>query len=371
MRCCTVFEDSSKSNFGGGQRVSNQLLKTLNSIDVRLNLIDFTDSSDFFVSSKYYTVSSLVLKKFNVSRKTNWNSFSFSPLEIFGSLLLLPLNLFLLLRYLKSQSKGCVLICTTKKTMLLGWILKFMCSDIKLVFHIHNYLRNTFFGSDLVRRIVSKSDENWFVSESVKISYGRIVHGTILYNPVSLDFNFRVNQSYKRQFNVGVVSSLFGYKGVSYFLSSFFILPNELKGRIQFHVYGDGPQKVELQRTAKACEFIHFHGFVADATDIYKNLDILVCPSIDEEAFSLVLFEATCHSIPIIATNLEVHREFFSSEALLFVETKDSQGISNAIERLVKDCELRSSLVENARAQIKGRFEVSFESSLKKLYEDL
>ena len=371
MRCCIVFEDSSKSNFGGGQRVSYQLLKTLNSFDIRLNLIDFTDSSDFFNSSKYYTVSSLVLKKFNVNRKTNWNSFSFSIFEVLGTLLLIPLNLFLLLRYIQSHSKGSVIICTTKKTMLFGWILKFVFSDIKLVFHIHNYLRDTLFWSDSVRHIVSKSDENWFVSESVKLSYGKYSHGMILYNPVSLDFKFRDNDSIKYQFNVGVVSSLFGYKGVSYFLSSFFILPNELHGRIQFHVYGDGPQKVELQRTAKDCDFIHFHGFVADTNDIYKNIDILVCPSIDEEAFSLVLFEATCNSIPIIATNLEVHREFFSSEALLFVEPKNSQGISVAIERLVKDYELRSSLVKNARAQIKGRFEVSFESRLKKLYDDL
>lgn len=371
MYSCIVFEDSSKSKFGGGQRVTFELMRTLNNQGVSLYLIDFTDKSAFYNTAKGFSVSSLVLRKFNSSKKTNSNSFSFSFLEVLGNLILFPLNIFILLIYFQKKNKKHIFICTTKKTMLLGAIIKLFYPNIKLVFHVHNVLRELFFWSRFVKYIVSRSDENWFVSDTVRMSYAKNAKGKLLYNPVNTDFILKSSKTLDSQINVGVVSNLLGYKGIHYFLRSYNHLPKEFSERIQYHIFGDGPLRNELVNIAKFNKNIIFHGFVSNNNEIYSNIDILICPSIDEEAFSLVLFEATRYSIPIIATNLLVHKEFFSDDSILFVQPKSEIEICNAIVKLITDDTLRNALAANAKYQVKNNFKESFQTRLISFYKSL
>ena len=47
--------------------------------------------------------------------------------------------------------------------------------------------------------------------------------------------------------------------------------------------------------------------------DIYRNIDLLIVPSIEPEAFSLVILEAMSHGIPVIATNIGAHIELIEN----------------------------------------------------------
>ena len=154
------------------------------------------------------------------------------------------------------------------------------------------------------------------MSSTVKLSYGNKANGIIIYNPIELNFNSKL-KPVNKIVNIGLVANLLGYKGINYFIKSYDYLPKNINHQIIYNIFGDGPSKHNLMCLSNNNENIIFHGFKPDK-EFYNYIDILVCPSIEEEAFSLVIFEATKNSIPVIATNLKVHKEFFSNNSFVF-----------------------------------------------------
>jgi glycosyltransferase involved in cell wall biosynthesis len=365
MNSFIVFEDSSKSKFGGGQKVSYELLKVLSKRKEHLTVIDFTLNSTFISTSRNLVKSFLILKKFNSPKKSKNNSFTFSLFELLTSIYFFPINIFKIYRFLiKTAPKNkYILICTTKKTILYGCTLKLFSSNIIVIFHIHNYMNGNIIWKFIFKSLLNYTYDNWFVSQTVKTSFGESSKGRVLYNPVDLNFIIKHN-SKNSIINVGLVANLLGYKGIDYFVNSFELLPTSIKKIIVYHIYGDGPEMDNLKLLSNNNPNIIFHGFVSDVK-FYNSLDILVCASIEEEAFSLVLFEAIKHSVPIIATELMVHKEFFSDKSILYIKPKSSEEISSAIIKLILNYDsLGSTLVNNAQLELISKFDVNFEASV-------
>jgi glycosyltransferase involved in cell wall biosynthesis len=359
-----IFEDSSKSKFGGGQKVSFELIKILKRNFFNISLIDFTSKSTFCIESNNIVQNSLVLTTFNFQKKSSQNSFTFSKFEIIFNLLFFPFNLYRILNFLKRipLNSKTILICPTKKTVLYGLIIKLIRPKIFLIFHVHNYLNNHYLWSHFMKGVIKYTDDNWFVSSTVKSSYGQNVKGVIIYNPIELNFKKKVLKS-NHEVNIGLVANLLGYKGIKYFINSYDHLQSDISNKIIYHIYGDGPEKKELMSMSNHNSNIVFHGFLSQ-NKVYDQIDLLVCPSIQEEAFSLVIFEATQNSIPVIATNLKVHKEFFSNNSLLFVNVKSEFEIANAITDILNDENLRLNLVYNAQNDLLTKFNISFESKI-------
>jgi hypothetical protein len=359
-----IFEDSSKSKFGGGQKVSFELLNIFKRNNFNFSLIDFTKKSNFYSDSKKIVNKTLVLKTLNFNKKSNNNSFTFSNFEIISIIFLFPFNFFRLYVFLlkKSKNSKTVLICTTKKTIIYGILNKLVNPKIILIFHIHNYLNEHLVWSKIMKQIITFTDSNWYVSSTVKLSYGNKANGIIIYNPIELNFNSKL-KPVNKIVNIGLVANLLGYKGINYFIKSYDYLPKNINHQIIYNIFGDGPSKHNLMCLSNNNENIIFHGFKPDK-EFYNYIDILVCPSIEEEAFSLVIFEATKNSIPVIATNLKVHREFFSNNSLLFINVKSDIEIANSITNILNDEYLGRDLVKNAQNDLLNKFSISFESNI-------
>ena len=359
-----IFEDSSKSKFGGGQKVSFELIKILKRNLFNISLIDFTSKSSFCIESNTIVQNSLVLTTFNFHKKSSQNSFTFSNFEIIFNLLFFPFNLYRILKFLKRLplNSKTILICPTKKTVIYGLVIKLFRPKIFLIFHVHNYLNKHYLWSHFMKGVIKYTDDNWFVSSTVKSSYGHNVKGNIIYNPIELNFKEKVVKS-NNDVNIGLVANLLGYKGIKYFIKSYDHLQKDISNKIIYNIYGDGPEKNELMSLSNQNSNILFHGFLSEK-EVYRQIDILVCPSIQEEAFSLVIFEATQNSIPVIATNLKVHKEFFSNNSLLFVDVKSELDIANAISNILTNKNLRFNLVYNAQNDLLTKFKISFESKI-------
>jgi glycosyltransferase involved in cell wall biosynthesis len=368
MNSFIVFEDSSKSKFGGGQRVSYDLLKVLYKRKDHLSVIDFTLNSSFLLESKKLLDSILILKKYNSQKKSKNNSFTFSFIELIASIIYFPFNVCKIYKFINEIGfkRKHIIICTTKKTVIYGCVLRLFSSHFIVIFHVHNFLNANIFWKIIFKRLLNFTDDNWFVSQTVKTSFGAKCKGRILFNPVDLNFKKKnYFQSIKNNIiNVGVVANLLGYKGIDYFVDSFDLLPASQKKNVIFHIFGDGPERDKLILLSKNNSNIIFHGFVSDI-NMYSKLDILVSTSIEEEAFSLVLFEATKYSIPVIATELMVHKEFFSDKSIIYIKPKSSREISSAILKLILNYNnLASILVHNAQFELISKFNVSFETSV-------
>lgn len=357
-----IFEDSSKSKFGGGQKVSFELINILKRNLFSVSLIDFTSDSIFYRESSNLVNDSLVLTTSNFHKKSTQNSFTFSNYEIIFNLLFFPFNLYRLFKFLKRLplSSKTILICPTKKTIIYGLVIKLLRPKVFIIFHVHNYLNKHYLWSVFMKNIIKYTDDNWFVSSTVKSSYADRAKGKIIYNPIELDFKEKVIKR-NNEVNIGIVANLLGYKGIKYFLKSYDHLQIDINKKIIYNIFGDGPEKNELMNMCKHNSNILFHGFVS-GKEVYSQIDILVCPSIQEEAFSLVIFEATQNSIPVIATNIKVHKEFFSNNSLLFVDVKSEIAIAKAISILLTNDKLRFNLVHNAQNDLLTKFKISFES---------
>ena len=67
----------------------------------------------------------------------------------------------------------------------------------------------------------------------------------------------------------------------------------------EFHVYGDGSQRAQLER--KGPENLYFHGAVNDIDKRWALIDVLVIPSL-QEGLPLAALEAMANNVPVIAS---------------------------------------------------------------------
>jgi len=111
-------------------------------------------------------------------------------------------------------------------------------------------------------------------------------------------------------------------------------------------------------------DLVTFTGFVPDPTPYYEAANIVVVPSKSPEPFGRVAIEAMAHARPVIASNHGGLTEIVADgETGLLVPPDDSCALSTALETLVDDPALRTSLGERGRA----RFEECFsEATMRK-----
>ena len=98
-------------------------------------------------------------------------------------------------------------------------------------------------------------------------------------------------------------------------------------------------------------EHVLFPGFVADADlpALYTLADVLAFPSL-YEGFGLPPLEAMACGTPVVTSNNSSLPEAVGSAALL-VNAEDTDGLTEALARVLGDAELRGRLTELGQAQ--------------------
>ncbi len=145
-----------------------------------------------------------------------------------------------------------------------------------------------------------------------------------------------------------------------------------------FLLVGDGELRSELIRLTQQLKIennVHFLGKRDDVPSILAATDICVLPSLSE-GLSNTLLEYMASGKPVIATrvggNIEVIR---NEENGILIPVKDSQALAYQVIRLLTDGALANALAQNARVDVKERFnlqkQISYtETSLKEALEE-
>ena len=99
--------------------------------------------------------------------------------------------------------------------------------------------------------------------------------------------------------------------------------------------------------------------FTRERDAIYRDLDVVVAPALDE-GFGLTVVEAGAYGLPVVAARSGALPEIVEHErtGLLF-DAGDAGALAQALERLILDGALRERLGRQARSWVADRFTVA------------
>ena len=210
-----------------------------------------------------------------------------------------------------------------------------------------------------IKKVLKNADEVLAVSNALKdeiIATGvdGIADKTrISWNSVDVNkFSDKKNDSFKRQYHledkpvVMFVGNLIKRKNVDSLLEA----KKSSHSDYYLVIVGDGPlynDHVEKVKKEGISDVI-FTGSRDDVENIIPSCDILILPSFSE-SFGLVLIEALACGKPVIGSDVGGISEIITNDVGLLVYPKCVPSITDAIDKLVIDDELRLRLSQNAR----------------------
>lgn len=143
----------------------------------------------------------------------------------------------------------------------------------------------------------------------------------------------------------------------------------------RFAVFGEGPLRSQLEVQSNRLgllERLAFYGFVPELREILPAADVLVNPSLSEEAPNIVL-EGMAAGIPVVATSVGAVPEIADGgRALSLVAPGNPQAISEAVAALLRSPTNRSQLGACGQARVQEAYSLTAQKlRFHSLYEEL
>lgn len=140
-------------------------------------------------------------------------------------------------------------------------------------------------------------------------------------------------------------------------------------------IVGEGPERANLERTARSSGYIDqiiFVGQVANVQPYYALSDVFVLPS-HSEGSPNVLLEAMAAEVPVVATAVGgVPEIVVNEESALLVAPKNPQAFGTAILRILQDSALRRRLSTAASALVEREYSAEqYARNLIEIYQEV
>ncbi len=341
-----ILEDSSKAHFGGGQRVTLDIMNILTD-EYRLILVDCKKDTIFKERAQKYADDTLYISCYGRISKGDTSSFSVGLLEILSTPFLYIKNILLITQFLKRNkytNNNTLVYATTKKMLLLAYILK-KIFGINYIFHAHSIDDNRSIFYKMIIPALKASSRIICVSDCVKSNIN-ISQSKTIYNPITSICDTNKDISSKSKIIIASFSTLVRLKGIKYFMDSFKHLSS--KSNVEFWIFGTGPEEEHLKQleSTNVC----LKRFAKDVATLMSNdIDIVVVPSIISEACPMVLLEAFSYGIPVITTDIGGQAEIVKDGDIGFsIPIKNPQVIAEKIDYLIKNPQIYKKFSGNA-----------------------
>ena len=203
---------------------------------------------------------------------------------------------------------------------------------------------------------------------------------------IPLGIDLRKFENKGREKEIAAIRSRFGrkivlfvgrlarYKGIPYLLDAMKRVPGRLL------VVGAGELEGQLRSQAERENLSRKVDFLGELREkemipLLHACDLLVLPSISRnEAFGLVQLEAMACCKPVVSTNLETGVPYVNQDGVtgFTVPPRDSETLTEAINRLLRDGELRNRMGIEGRRRVEREFTKERMAREKlKLYEEV
>lgn len=161
-------------------------------------------------------------------------------------------------------------------------------------------------------------------------------------------------------------------KGVQYFVKA----AKHINGTVI--IAGDGPQRVHLEELVKKMNLTNvimlpFVKKYEEFLDLYYLADVFVAPAVWDEPLGLTIIEALASKTPVIATRRGgVTMAVKDGYTGLFVRSRNSSEIVDAVNKLFDNDALRAKMGERGRQIVTEKFTwTKIAERFDKLYQDV
>ena len=164
----------------------------------------------------------------------------------------------------------------------------------------------------------------------------------------------RRKKSGKRILFVSVLDDYHEFKGLSYLIKAMPEVAKKVPGAV-LTVVGGGPLKEKYENLAKELGLGKSVSFVGakpnnSLPSLYSGSDVFVLPSVDTEAFGIVLLEAMASGTPVVTTEYAgMKEEILKKKCGVVVPSRNSGALANAIITLLKNKKLAAQMAKNGR----------------------
>jgi glycosyltransferase involved in cell wall biosynthesis len=161
--------------------------------------------------------------------------------------------------------------------------------------------------------------------------------------------------------SIGIVGQIGEWKGHDDLLEAFSLVAAR-HAALSLGIFGKGDGIYIDRLKARIAELgleerVKWYGFVKDRASIYESMDLCIVPSRFEEPLSITAIEASYCGCPVIATNRGGLPEVVEDGVTgLLVSARAPRELAAAIDRLVSDPDLRSTMGRSAQARVRRLF---------------
>ncbi len=178
--------------------------------------------------------------------------------------------------------------------------------------------------------------------------YFRGAKTAVIYNARSIPApSGKRHRTHGSTLRFGFIGTLSAVKGVEWLIRSF----RQLGIPAMLDIAGRGKETYEEELKALAGDDarIRFRGYI-QPTGFYREMDVLVVPSLWEEPLGMVAIEGLANHLPVIASDMGGLRETVRHEQNgLLCDPADEHSLRDAMLRLYEDSELYSRMAAAAR----------------------
>jgi len=158
---------------------------------------------------------------------------------------------------------------------------------------------------------------------------------------------------------IGAIGNIRQAKGYDVFLHAASLVFKR-NSKCRFIVVGEGSGKLytdllALRTVLGLDHIVFFLGYRCDITQILKNIDVFVLPSISE-GFSIVTLEAMASRVPVVVTRSGGPEEIVTDESGFLVPSNDHIQLGLSIISLLENEVMKDEYVSNAYDIINNNF---------------